>query len=145
MISRQEMLAEYLGILDEINQSTHLALDTLSKNADTTRIIIDELINGEAEASPIDFNSIVFQEDDRYIENEEEDTIETLSDKIVEQIEANYDKPGIRAIDIGIDPDKFDTFEVMDMVRKKMQGDFKKKEEKKEETNDDFNFENPLE
>jgi hypothetical protein len=144
-MKRDEMLASYLGVLDEINASIRVALDTLNDNAFTVRMIVDELINGAAEA-PFDPTFITrledFQRDD---DIDEEDDIESLTDKIVEKIRDPKGKEGIRAVDIAIDTDKFNVSEVMGIVQQKLSGTYQKPEPpKKEEKDDDFDFKNPL-
>lgn len=140
---KEEMFAGYLEALNQINESTHLALETLNKNAETTRMIMDELLNGAAEA-PSHFRDLgVFTEDivdvTPYIEDNE--TIESLTDKIVAEIKAgDSDEPGIRSLSITIDPDKFNTAEVMKLIQKKLASEETKEEKPKETYNDDFNF-----
>jgi hypothetical protein len=145
-MNRTEMLASYLQVLEEINDSTRLALETLNKNAETTRMIIDELINGACEAPSYVTESITkemesfFGEEIQEIapETEAAETADSLADKIVQEIrKADAEgHEGVRALSIAIDPDKFNPFEVMDLVQKKMEKeDQDRKSEEKEEEN----------
>lgn len=144
-MKRAEMLASYLGVLDEINASIRVALDTLNDNAFTVRMIVDELING-AEEAPFDHQFITrLEEFENPNDISEEDDIESLTDKIVAKIRDPKGSEGIRAIDIAINPDKFNVSEVMGIVQQKLAGTYQKPEpQKKEEKDDDFDFKNPL-
>lgn len=143
-MKREEILAGYLEVLDEINQSTHLALETLNNNAATTRMIIDHILHGAQEAPSVDFGNLNFEAG--LFEETNDDELEAMADKIVKQIrETDSDEPGILAVSIDIDPSKHDPDEVMKLVHKKLSGETTKAEKPKEDLNDGFNFDNPLE
>lgn len=148
-MNRSEMLASYLEVLEDINDSTRLALETLNKNAETTRMIIDELINGSVDypeyAKP-DLSILkTLKETDETTYINDGDDLEDVTDKIVKQImETGQDQEGIYGLSVVLDPTKHDPEEVMELVKKKLDQAHEKEEEKKEEFPDDFDFDNPL-
>jgi hypothetical protein len=135
-MTREEMFAHYLKMLDDTNRSIHLALETLSKNAAITRLVMEELMYGCAEAPSSCKPDFLDHFDDR-------DENEKLADQIVSQIQESHGgESGIRVIDLPFNPEKVDLNEVMKLVRKKLEGT--SKEEPKEDFQDDIDFDNPL-
>ena len=140
-MTREEMFAHYLKMLDDTNQTIHLALDTLSKNAAITRAVMEELMYGYVD----DPSSYIGQIEPDFLKRlDTRDETEKLADQIVSHIqESNSDGSGIRVIDMSFDPEKVDPNEVMKLVRKKLEGT--PKEEPKEDFRDDeIDFDNPL-
>lgn len=148
-MNRTELLASYLEVLDDINESTRLALETLNKNAETTRMVIDELINGcvdYPEFAKPDLSLLkALKETDDISYIDEGDDLEAVADKIVKQIMENgHDQEGVYGLSVVLDPTKHDPEEVMELVKKKLDQANAKEEEKKEAVPDDFDFDNPL-
>lgn len=147
----EEILAGYLDVLDEINQATRIALETLSANAETSRLIIEELLH-TPEPFPVELHSVVesFSDEEASSSSEPyiEEDMESLSDKIIARIEENdkKGKEGIFAIDVVFDTDKIDSRELMKLVKEKLaKKDKGEKNEKEEPTDEEIDFQNPLE
>lgn len=146
-MNRTELLASYLEVLEDINESTRLALETLNKNAETTRMVIDELIHGcvDYPAYPDPSLSKVIKESDEISYINDGDDLEAVADKIVKQIvESGQDQEGVYGLSVVLDPTKHDPEEVMELVKKKLDQANEKEEEKKEAFPDDFDFDNPF-
>lgn len=145
-MSQQEIIQRCLNILDDINDATRVAIDTLNDNAFTIRMVLNETLYGAQENHDFEklLNAMEESTPAPVMEENQEDTLEALTDRIVAQIQTPDEGYGIRSVSIEINEDKFNVMEVMQIVQEKLCGTYKTPENKKEETDDDFNFKNPI-
>ncbi|MGV7000331.1 hypothetical protein ACWA2C_16720 [Priestia megaterium] len=140
-MNRSERLEGYLETINQITEATKIGLQTLNDNANTARMIAEEIAYGTADN---DYSNLLLSP----IEEEEIETdINAAADKIVKMIrEKELDSSKIHQIALPIDPEQINPVDLMELVEKKLDElDKKEENESKEEIDDELNFKNPLE
>lgn len=149
MNRRTELLAEYLNVLDEINIATKTGLRTLEKNAETTSMIIEELIHGVVEAPLPDSTPLrEYISDVEELKVHEAVDIDSIAEDIANQIRkqesGGYDRTST-VIGFNFDPEEVSVQEVMKLVNQKLrEGSINDLDDNEGEYEDDIDFENPL-
>lgn len=137
-----EILAGFLQVLDEITSATQSALDTLRLNAETTRMIIDEMTNAAYQPDN-EFNTFIDDESNsiRLDSNlSDEDKIEEMADRIINKITS-----GSKIESLAIyGAEDIDFNKVMDKVNSKMNKTNNKGEDIHESINFTNDFDNPF-
>ncbi|MBU5262183.1 hypothetical protein [Bacillus atrophaeus] len=137
-----EILAGFLQVLDEITSATQSALDTLRLNAETTRMIIDEMTNAAYQPDN-EFNTFIDDESNSIrldSDLSDEDKIEEMADRIIDKITSGS-KIGSLAI---YGAEDIDFNKVMDKVNSKMNKTNNKGEDIHESINFTNDFDNPF-
>jgi hypothetical protein len=144
MSDRVRLLEKALCTINDINEATRLALDTLNDNAYNMRSIINELKQlGDTEPVIEKPEEVEDESEIAELGNPQFLTTEDAANHIVEQIKRSQEKGGqIHAIDISFDTNIFDYNEVMGIVRKKLEGAYAKEE--RDDEDDEFKFQNPI-
>lgn len=147
-----EILAGFLEVIDDITRATQSALETLQSNAETTQMIISEIMSGSTENNFGNKFSDMFSEEEKVHSAtirsnprvSDEDNLNYIADQVIEKIRSHSNNSGVL---IMCDSANVDVKKVMEIVNKKMQKEDKKGEDIDESINfkSDFDeFDNPF-
>lgn len=152
-MSKQKELMKCLDQLNNINNALYDMSETLKENSYAIHQVMHDLLEEESEGFhessnedtseevKVPFEEYFKEKDVSLVQGEETDDLESLSNKIIKGIKEQGEN-GIQGVSIVFDPDKIDPYKLMKLVEDKMEKGYEPP--KKEEFDDDINFDNPL-
>lgn len=134
-MSREQLLADYMTVLDDINRSTQVALEILQENAETSRMIIEEIMYG-AEKDPSPVPPMTYM-----MTKEPEDYTEKIARSLADQIQSGGEDGVLMSIPLEAD---IDMKKLMTRVQEMLKADKNSEQDTKGDNNDDIDFRNEI-